>query len=73
MLKNCLAYILLIAVTTPIMLVFLVVAKYGTVTLYEPNRAILGGEIAVCVAIIAFGIERLAYLRSVIRRNGRGG
>jgi len=64
--KTMVSHMLLITLSASWLIFFVIEAVHGTVTFYEPNKVILGIELAICIIILGFGIERL---HSFIKRN----
>ena len=66
--KDTLTYALLIGVSLLLLLIFILIARYGAFVVYEPNKIILITDIAICVGMLALGIERLRSLIKTRRK-----
>jgi len=57
--RDYLAYICVIALVIPTLILFIAVSQYDMVCLREHNPYILGGEIATCILVLILGCERI--------------
>ena len=67
LLKEMTAYLLLLAFAVFMLWFFSLIARYE-VAFYEPNKFILGVEIAVCVGTVMLSIERLYHFVKRVKR-----
>lgn len=59
LIKDMLSYLFLIGCAVCWLLIFILIFLYDTLWIGEPNMVILILEIALCVGMLALGIERL--------------
>ena len=68
LIKEMVAYGLLCAVSVFLLFLFALIARYGEVAVYEPNKIILISEIAICAGMLVFSIERLRNFEKRLKK-----